>query len=154
MTTVHHTGSRPHTRGARPLVAALTGAAVFIVAMAAGQVFDLNADASDAPATTFGELVVYAVLVLAVVALATWLGHRGLAGAPDRLARHALGLALGSAITFVAFWSGWPQVLGATAVALAVEHRRRIGGWSGVAGTAAVLGAVALVASAYVCVIG
>jgi hypothetical protein len=154
MTTVHQTSNAPKVHRGRPFAAALTGAAVFAVTMTAGEVLDLNADSPDAPPTSVGEIFVYAAIVLAAVALATWLGGRALAGTPDRLARYSLGLAIGAGVTFIAFWSGWPHVLGATAVMLAFEHRRRIGGFSAMTATAAGIGAVALVAAAYVCVTG
>ena len=150
MTTVHQTSTAPKVRLAQPLAAALTGAVIFALTMTAGEVFDLNADSGDAPATSLGEVLVYAAIVLAAVALATWLGVRALAGTPDRLARYSLGLAIGAAVTFIAFWSGWPHVLGATAVLLAFEHRRRVGGFSGMTATAALVGTAALVAAAYV----
>ena len=57
-------------------------------------------------------------------------------------------------MTFVAFWSGWPHVLGATAIVLALEHRRRVGGFSVGTATSALVGTAALVASAVTCVIG
>jgi hypothetical protein len=137
-----------------PLPAALVGAAAFGLTMTAGDVLGINSDSADAPATTIVDIAVYAGLVLAVVALATWLGNRARSGSPAVTARYALGLALGSAVTFVAFWSGWPQVLGSVAVATALEHRRRIGGFGAMASIATVMGALALVGSAVFCVIG
>jgi hypothetical protein len=122
--------------------------------MTAGEVLDLNSDSPDAPSTTLADVLGYAGLVLAGAALAVWLGVRARSGPPDRLARYALGLALGSAATFVVFWSGWPQVLGAVAVALALEHRRRIGDLSALSATATALGLVALAASVFLCVVG
>ena len=148
MTTVHQSSTATKARRAQPLAAALTGAGIFALTMTAGEVFDLNADSGDAPATSLGEVLAYAAIVLAAVALATWLGARAL------LARYSLGLAIGAAVTFIAFWSGWPHVLGATAVLLALEHRRRVGGFSGMTATAALVGTASLVAAAYVCVIG
>ena len=137
-----------------PLVAAVAGAIIFAVAMTAGEVFDLNSDGADAPATTLTDVLWYAGLVLAAVVLAVWLGTRARAGTPDRLARYALGIAIGAALTFVAFWSGWPQVLGATAIVLALEHRRRVGGFSVGTATSALVGTAALAASAFICVTG
>jgi hypothetical protein len=137
-----------------PLTAAAVGAASFGAALTAGDVLGLNADAAEAPATSWGEIAAYVGMALAAVGLATWLATRALAGPPQRLARYALGLAIGSALTFVAFWSGWPEVLGAVAVATAVEHRRRIGGFDGTAAAAGAVGGLSLVASLVVCVIG
>lgn len=137
-----------------PLVASAAGAITFAVAMTAGEVFDLNSDGADAPATTVSDVLAYAGLVLAAVALAVWLGSRARAGTPDRLARYALGIAIGAALTFVAFWSGWPHVLGATALVLALEHRRRVGGFSFGTATSALVGTAALVAATVTCVIG
>ena len=153
MTTISQTRTASRELS-RPLTAAVLGAAVFAAAMTAGEVFDLNSDQPGSGSPSGGELAAYAGMVLAAVALATWLGTRARSATPDRLARYALGLALGSALTFVVFWSGWPLVLGAVAVVTAAEHRRRVGGWGAMTGIAAGLGAVALVASAVVCVIG
>jgi hypothetical protein len=152
MTTISHT--RPGSRElSQPLTAALAGAAVFALAMTAGEVLGLNSDGGSST-TTWGDLAAYAGLVLAAVALATWLGARARSATPDRMARYALGLATASAVTFVAFWSGWPHVLGAVAVVSALEHRRRVGGFGAMTGIAAILGAAALVASTVVCVVG
>ena len=155
MTTTTTTTTAPRHRldARRPFAAALAGAAAYAAAMAAGDVFDLNAD-SGSSSTGWGDIALYAGLVLVAVVAATWLGTRAGTGSPDRLARYALGLALASAATFVGFWSGWPQVLGAMAVVTALEHRRRIGGFSGLAATAMVIGLMALVASLVLCVIG
>jgi len=137
-----------------PLVASAAGAITFAATMTAGYVFDLNSDGPDAPATTVGEVLAYAGLVLAAVVLAVWLGTRARAGTPDKLARYALGIAIGAAVTFVAFWSGWPHVLGATALVLALEHRRRVGGFTVGTATSALVGSAALAASAFICVVG
>jgi hypothetical protein len=136
-----------------PLVAALTGAATFGLAMTAGELFDLNAD-PDGPATSSGEVAAYIGLVAAAVAIAVWLGLRARAGSPRRLSATALGLAIAAAVTVVVFWSGWPHVFGAVAVVLAVEHRRRVGSFSVTTMAALALGATALVAAAYVCLVG
>lgn len=137
-----------------PLVGAATGAAVFALSMASGDLFDRNASPQDGPATSLGEIVAYAGLVLVAVLIAVWLGARARAGSPRRLSATALGLAVASALTLVAFWSGWPHVYGAVAVALAIEHRRRVGSFSGPTLTALILGTVAFLAAATICVLG
>ncbi len=153
MTAISQT--RPGSRELpRPLPAALTGAALFAATMTAGEVFDLNADPGGSSSTSWGDVAAYAGIVLAAVALATWLGTRARSADPDRMARYSLGLAVASAATFVVFWSGWPHVLGAVAVTTALEHRRRVGGFGAMTGVAALLGALALVASAVICVVG
>lgn len=153
MTTIATAPTRRGLDALHPVPAALAGAVAFAAAMTAGEVFDLNAD-SGASSTSWGDLAVYAGMVVAAVVVAGWLGVRATRGTPDRLARYALGLALGSALTFVAFWSGWPQVLAAVAVVTALEHRRRIGGFGGRTLTAVAIGALALAASLVLCVIG
>jgi hypothetical protein len=137
-----------------PLVAALTGAAIFALTMTAGDVFGLSSDTGGGPATSAGEIAAYVGLVAAAILIATWLGLRARAGSPRRLPATALGLAIAAAVMFLAFWSGWPQVFGAVAVVLAVEHRRRIGSFSVTTLSALALGAVAVIASATVCVLG
>lgn len=154
MSTVSVGGPSTFRTWARPWAAALFGAAVFAAAMTGGEVFDLNAGAADRLAVTLADLAVYAALVGAAVALTGWLGTRALAGSPQLLQRTAIGLAVGSAVTVVVFWSGWPLVLGAAAVALAFEHRQRVGSFSVATAAFAVLAALAFVAAAVACVTG
>lgn len=137
-----------------PLVAALTGVVVFATAMTSGEAFGLNAQGGEGANPSLAELGLYAAIVLTAVAIAVWLGLRAQAGSPRRLSATAVGLAVAAALTFVAFWSGWPHVFGAVAVALALEHRRRVGSFSGPTLTALVLGAVAFTGAAYLCVTG
>lgn len=137
-----------------PLTAAATGAAVYGLAMTAGEVYDLNADTGGRSATSATEIAVYVALVVAAGVIAVWLGTRARAGSPKRLAITSLGLAIAAAVTFVAFWSGWPQVFGAVAVVLAVEHRRRVGSFAATTGIAVGLGTIALVSAAVTCVLG
>jgi hypothetical protein len=137
-----------------PLIAAAAGAITFGLTMWAGEAFDLNSDSETGPATSWSEIALYVGVVAAAILIAVWLGLRARSGSPSRLSATALGLAIASAVTFVAFWSGWPQVFGAVAVALAVEHQRRVGSYSAATLTALVLGAIAFVASAITCVIG
>jgi hypothetical protein len=137
-----------------PLLAAATGAVIFGLTMTAGEVYDLNADSAGGPATTTGEIALYAGIVVAAGVIAVWLGLRARAGSPRRLAATALGLSIAAAATYVAFWSGWPHVFGAVAVVLAIEHRRRVGSFSATTVIALVLGALALIAAAITCVLG
>ncbi|TDO29996.1 hypothetical protein EV643_1425 [Kribbella sp. VKM Ac-2527] len=137
-----------------PLLAAATGAVIFGLTMTAGEVFDLNTDSAGGPATTTGEIALYAGIVVAAGVIAVWLGLRARAGSPRRLATTALGLGIAAAATYIAFWSGWPHVFGAVAVVLASEHRRRVGSFSATTAIALGLGALALVAAAITCVLG
>jgi hypothetical protein len=137
-----------------PLIAAATGAITFGLTMTAGDVFDLSSDLPGAPATTARDIALYVGMVVAAIVIAVWLGLRARAGSPSRLSGTALGLAIASAATFVAFWSGWPHVFGAVAVALAIEHRRRVGSFSAATVTALVLGTIAFTAAAVTCLIG
>ena len=137
-----------------PFTAAATAAVVYTVAFISGDVFDLNTDTDEGPATTLGEVAIYTGLVLLAVLVAVWLGRRARAGSPGRLSVTALGLAIASAATVVVFWSGWPLVYGAVAAALALEHRRRVGSFSLQAALALLIGALAFVAGAALCVLG
>jgi lipopolysaccharide export LptBFGC system permease protein LptF len=138
----------------RPLAAATAGAVTFAVTMTAGELFDLNADAPDAAGTSPAEVLAYVGIVLVAVVIAVVLAAWAMAGTPRRLSGTALGLAVAAALTFVAFWSGWPLVYGAVAVLLATEHRRRIGSFSGMSLSALIVGGAAFVAAAVFCVIG
>jgi hypothetical protein len=135
-----------------PAAAAAVGVLTFGLSVAAGQLFDLNAN-PDQPFEA-QDLVFYVLSAAAGVAIAVGVGMWAWRGTPGRLAGAALGLALAAAATFVVFWSGWPIIFGAVAVGLAAEHRRRLGSFSGMTMAALVLGALAFVAAAYVCVTG
>ena len=148
-TAGHTTGVT--VRGA--VAAGLAGAVVFGMAMAAGELFEINADSGEA-SFEWNELWFYVISPLVAVALAGWLGRRALDGTPQRLARTALGLGLGAAATVVVFWTGWPLVLGAVATVLGLEHRRRVGSFAPAAIAATALGSLALIVSAYICVTG
>jgi hypothetical protein len=137
-----------------PAAAAVLGAVLYGLAMTAGDVFDLNADGPDAPQVSTGEMVTYVAIVLTAVVVAVGLARWAQAGSPTRLERTALGLAVGALVTVIAFWSGWPLVLGAVAAVLAVDHRRRVGSFSTTAGVALGLGLLALVTSTYLCLTG
>jgi hypothetical protein len=137
-----------------PVIAAATGAVTFGLTMIAGDVFDLNTDSDTGPATSGWEIALYVGIVVAAMLIAAWLGLRARAGSPRRLSATALGLAIAAAVTYVAFWSGWPQVFGAVAVVLAVEHRRRVGSFSAATLTALILGAIAFIAAAITCLFG
>ncbi|KRE42165.1 hypothetical protein [Knoellia sp. Soil729] len=137
-----------------PLAAAGLGAVAFGAAMTAGEVFDLNADTTDVTPVSMGEIALYVALVGAAVALASWLGVRALARGPQALQRTAMGLAIGSVLTFVVFWSGWPMVLGAVATALPFAYRRRVGSFSPAVVVSACAGALSFLAAAVVCVVG
>ncbi len=110
-----------------PLSAAAIGAVTFGLTMTVGDAFGINADPPGGPATTVLEIALYVGVVLAASLIAVWLGLRARTGSPRRLSATALCLAIASAATYVALWSGWPHVLGGVAVVLAVEHRRRVG---------------------------
>jgi hypothetical protein len=137
-----------------PLIAAAVGAVTFGLTMTAGDAFGINSDPDGNAATTALEVAAYVGLVLVASLVAIWLGLRARAGSPKRLSATALGLAIASAATFIGFWSGWPHVFGAVAVALAVEHRRRVGSFSAATLIALVLGAIAFIASAITCLLG
>lgn len=141
-----------------PVMAGAFGVVAFALAMIGGAAFDANADTRlghdpslwEATSATAGEVAI-AVVGLAI---AVWAGRRALAGPPPRIARTALVLAAVAALTFPAFWSGWPSVFGAVAVGLALESRRRLRSLGASAGTALVLGALAFAAGTVTSVIG
>ncbi len=135
-----------------PLVAVGVGAVTFAATMVAGDLFDLQAEEGGNPG--LAELAAYAGLVLVAAAIALWLGGRARAGAPSRLSVTALGLSLASAVTFVAFWSGWPHIFSAVGIVLALEHRRRVGSFSGVTTSALILGVVVFAATSLLCLTG
>jgi hypothetical protein len=138
----------------QPVIAATVGAVTFAVTMVAGDVLDLNSDAPDAPATTLQDLGAYAALLLVGFGLAAWLGSRARSGPPDKLAKASLGFALASAVTFIGFWSGWPHIFAAVAIALSIEHRRRVGAFSAMTSSALLLSAACFIATSWICLVG
>ena len=152
MTTTTRATTQPDAL--HPALAAAAGAITFVGAMVAGELSGLNSSTAESPATTWGDLAGYAGLVLAAAVLAVWLAVWARAGTLRRHAGVALGLAVAAVATIIGFWSGWPHVLGAVAMALALGHRRRLGSFSAVALTAFVLGAVSLAAATVLCVTG
>jgi hypothetical protein len=154
MTTTTATRTRSSQVPARPWGAAALGAVTFGAAMTAGEVFDLNTGEPGVPPVRLGEVALYAGIVLGAVLLAGFLATRALGRGAQTLARTALGLAIGAVLTSVAFWSGWPLVLGAVAASLGLEYRRRVGSFAGTALAAVVLGTVAFVGAAVLCVTG
>jgi NhaP-type Na+/H+ or K+/H+ antiporter len=143
-----------------PAVAATFGFAVYAISMIAGNVFEWNMDARlDHPHshTAWESVTDYAgefAIGLVGVAIAIWAGRRAWIAQPHRLARTALILAVVAAVTIVAFWAGWSNVLGAVAAGLALEYRRRVGSLGAAAGTALALGAAAFVAGTALCLLG
>jgi hypothetical protein len=138
----------------QPMAAAAIGVAAFALSMTAGEVFELNSDGAGGAPVSGGELALYVLIAAAGAAIGVWFGLRGWRGTPDRLAHSSLGLALAAAATYVGFWSGWPSIFGMVALGLALEHRRRVGSFSGGTLTAAIIGALAFVAAAITCVLG
>lgn len=139
-----------------PIRTAAFGVLAFAGAMVAGDAFDLNKDYGNGTGltTTASEWLVTAAIAAVGLAVGVALGLRAWNGDAARLSKYALGLSVASAVTFVAFWSGWPSVFSAVAVGLALEHRRRIGSFATSTAIAAGLGVIAFVATAYICVTG
>jgi hypothetical protein len=149
----------PHRWWARtPAVTAAVGFAVYALAMAAGEVFELNADdhTAGAPDDPLIQAIHLPEMGIGLVgaAIAVWVASSALSGSTTRIDRYAIGLAAVAAASFVIFWAGWPNVFGAVSVGLALEQRRRLGSFSGLSVAAIVLGSAALVAGTVTCVFG
>lgn len=137
-----------------PFVTGPIGAVTFAAAMVVGDAFDLNKDRASGFTMSATEMLVTAGLGLVGLVIGVALGQRAWRGDTGRLSKYAVGLAIAGALTFIAFWSGWPSVFSAVAVGLAWEHRRRIGSFSPASAIAAGLGVLAFLATAYICVTG
>jgi hypothetical protein len=143
----------------RPEVTAAVGYLVYALSALAGEGFGLNIDARTHGVEdhTAGELArawapefaIGLVGVAIAVVVGRWAWTRA-----DRLARTSLVLAVLAAATVVAFWAGWSIVFGAVAIGLALENRRRLGSFGASVGIALVLGALAFVAAAAMCLLG
>src|SRR3954453_8288942 len=114
-----------------PVVWASVGFAVYVLAMVVGEVFDLNADDHTRAAPHDGPVqalhlpeIVIGLLAAAIVVLAA---SRALSGPPASTDRWALGLATLAAASIPIFWAGWPTIVGAVTIGLALTQPRRLG---------------------------
>jgi hypothetical protein len=130
------------------------GAVTCAAALAVGEVFDLNADPGGDTNTSASQWLLTGGIIAVGLLIGFMQGRWAWAGDVRRVTRTALGLAIASAVLFVAFWSGWPSVFSAVAVGLALEQRRRIGSFSPATAIATGLGVLVFVATAVVCVLG
>lgn len=119
------------------------GFGVYLIAVVLGLALDAGKPAQQG----FTEWAVTLVIALAAVALATWLA--AWAQRRGSQARTALGLGVVAILSIVVFWAGLPCVFGGTAVSMG-----RVAGSRGAALVGIVLGALGLVAGAYVMVVG
>jgi hypothetical protein len=102
-------------------------------------------------------LIALSLFSLALMAwIVLWLVPRARAGAPDRAARTALILGGLSLVTVLVFWTGIPFAPGAGAIALGLSLRESpaASGERGKATAAVALGALAVVASFVVLLVG
>jgi len=141
-----------------PVVWASVGLAVYVLAMVVGEVFDLNTD--DHTTAAPHEPPVQALhlpeigIGLVAAAIVVLVASRALSGPPAGTDRWALGLATLAAASFPIFWAGWPIIVGAVAIGLALTQRRRLGSASGLSVAAIVLGSAAFLAGTAACVFG
>ena len=158
--TITHTSAPPKTSVLAPGITAAFGFVVYVLAVVAGEAFEINADHRlphhedhSLWETLTGFWAEFAIALVGV-AIVVWAGRRAWQGPPTRLTRTALALGVVGAIAVVAFWSGWPNVFGAGAIGLAIESRRRLGSLGPAAGTGLVLGSLALAVGTVICLLG
>lgn len=120
-----------------PAVGAPIGLAAHAAAMSIGYGYDVG----------YATLGLIGAVVAAVAAF--WASR-----ASHRLARVALVLALGSALTLPGWWSGWPAVLGASAVTTGLAAARATSAPRALAWTGTTIGAICAGASLAFCVSG
>lgn len=159
MSVTHHPAPQ-QTSIPTPGVTAAFGFVVYVVAVIAGEVFEINADhrlphhhEHSLWETLTGFWVEFAIALVGV-AIVVWAGRRAWSGSPSMLTRTALALGVVGVLTVPAFWSGWPNVFGAAALGLALESRQRLGSLGPMAGSAAVLGSLGFVAGTVICMLG
>ena len=97
------------------------------------------------PGLTLGNWGVLVSIAMVGLAIAFVIGLWGWSGSSQRLRAVAVVLAVAAAVVVVAPWSGWPNILAATALGLAVEHHHRTGVWTSMSGFAAGLAVIAFV---------
>ena len=141
-----------------PAVTAAAGFAVYVLAMTAGELFELNAD--DHTGATRHDPLIQAIhlpemgIGLVGAAIAVWVASSAVSGSTARIDRYAIGLAAVAAASIVIFWAGWPNVFGAVSIGLALDQRHRLGSLSGPSTAAIVLGSVAFIVGTASCVFG
>lgn len=157
-TTHTRAGDRHHWLARTPVVSAAVGFAVYALAIAAGELFALNADdhTAAAPDDPFIQAIHLPEMGIGLfgAAIAVWVASSALSGSTARIDRYAIGLAVVAAASFPIFWAGWANVFGAVAIGLALEQRRRLGSLSGLSVTAIVLGSAAFIVGTAACLFG
>jgi hypothetical protein len=101
-----------------------------------------------------GLIVLGLVSLVLIVAVETWLVPRERALPPGRTARTALILGVLAVLTVVVFWTGVPFPLGAGAIMLGLSLRDSAPAETGRATAAAVLGAIGVLASFVLLLVG
>lgn len=127
-------------RFAHPGLSGLSGGLIWGAATAIAHPSIAKPGESGLTLGNWGVLVSIATIGLAIAFVT---GLWGWAGSPQRLRAVAVVLAVAAAIVVVAPWSGWPNILAATALGLAVEHHHRTGVWTSMSGFAAGLAVIA-----------
>ena len=158
--TVTHRPAPPKTSIPTPGVTAAFGFVVYVLAVIAGEIFEINADhrlphhQEQSLWQTLNGFRVEFAIALVGTAIVVWAGRRAWSGPPTRLTSTALVLGVVGLLTVPAFWSGWPNVFGAAAVGLALESRQRLGSLGPMAGIAAALGTLGFAAGTLTCLLG
>jgi hypothetical protein len=158
--TVTHQPAPPKTSIPSPGVTAAFGFVVYVLAVIAGEVFEVNADhrLPHHQDQSLWEVLTgfWAEFTIALVgvAIVVWAGRRACSGPPARLTRTALVLGVVGVLTLPAFWSGWPNVFGAVTLGLALESRQRLGSLGPIVGIAAALGTLSFMTGTVICLLG
>jgi len=100
-----------------------------------------------------GMIVIGLVVIAIGAALLLWLVPRERL-VPERASRSALILGILSILACGIFWTGLPFAIGASALALGLSQRESVAAGRGMATAAVVLGAIAVLASFVVLLIG
>jgi hypothetical protein len=146
-TTTHHTG---HGTSA-PWIYAAGGAGASVALTAYGSFKGDNLP-GDVPGWVFINVPIIVVATALVFGLVVPRALRS--DDPQAPARAALVLSLLGVATVLVANFGFPAVLAAAALCTATASRRRTGRWTGVAGVAVVLSAVALAGALFFAIVG
>jgi hypothetical protein len=122
----------------RPVIAALVGFFLHVIAMALGYGYDVG----------------YASIAGVAVLLAIVVGMWGASGSSARAARASLALGVLSFLLLAGWWSGFPTVLGVAAIELALEARLRHDDRSLPSTVGLIAGSIAVPTSMVLCLIG
>jgi len=152
MSSIESTVTAPATTkvgGIHPAAAPAIGFGIYLIAVVLGLALDASADTE--AEQNFTDWAFTILIALVGLGVAWWASAR--AASRGTMARTSLILGVVAVVTIVGFWTGFPCVFGAAAIALGLGARQHPGA-QGPAVAGILLGALALAFGAFIMVVG